>query len=342
MDSHNMSWIRYPSHVSPAVEDVIAAQSVISRCMHVYVALFVPLSLVTGLFNLITFIRGHRRLGALDMLLSGLTVTSVLATLLSLSVASRPDYIPTTNLQCGVLSFFSNMCYFNAQYLQGAMLVLSLLPGSSGYLLTGAQDTRKPLASLAAICGCAICSSLVVVALLGTSRELHKPTMCQADPLTAWPEYEIVKFSLGFGFGLILKLVLLLLLTTKLAWRTALTRRDTASALWVVLAITLNMFACRLFFNTVLLQRARRKMQRDTGSPQDELLMNLAELVLSGESCVNSLATLALHKPCRLTLLDALGRLTQRCRRGGSDNSVSLNRMGAGSDPACWHAPQGK
>lgn len=342
MDSHNMSWIRYPSHVSPAVEDVIAAQNVISRCMHVYVALFVPLSLVTGLFNLITFIRSRGRLVALDVLLSGLTVTSVLATLLSLSAASRPDYILTTNLHCGVLSFFSNMCYFNAQYLQGALLVLSLSPASSSYLLTGDQGTRRPLAGLAAIWGCAVCSSLVVAALLGTSRELHETTMCQADPLTAWPEYEIVKFSLGFGLALLLKLVLLLLLTAKPAWRTALTQRDTASARWVALAITLNMFACRLFSNTALLQRARRKMQRDIGSPRDELLMNLAELVLSGESCVNSLATLILHKPCRLSLLDTLGRLTQRCRKGGTTNSVSLSRMGAGSDAACWHEPQGK
>ncbi|KAG3260140.1 hypothetical protein H1C71_029852, partial [Ictidomys tridecemlineatus] len=314
MDSHNMSWIRYPSHVSPAVEDVIAAQSVISRCMHVYVALLVPLSLVTGLFNLITFIRNHGKLVALDMLLSGLTVTSILVTLLSLNAASRPDYILTTNLHCGVLSFFSNMCYFNAQYLQVAMLVLFLLPGSSSYL---------PLAGLAAIWGCAVCSSLVVVSLLGTSRELHQTTLCQADPLTAWPEYEIVKFSLGFGLALVLKLVLLLLLSAKPAWRTALTRRDTASARWVVLAITLNMFACRLFSSTVLLQRARRKMQRDIGSPRDELLMNLAELVLSGESCVNSLFTLVFHKPCKLMLLDALGHLTQRCRRGGTNNSVS-------------------
>ncbi|XP_015357551.1 uncharacterized protein LOC107156016 [Marmota marmota marmota] len=323
MDSHNMSWIRYPSHVSPAVEDVIAAQSVISRCMHVYVALLVPLSLVTGLFNLITFIRNHGKLVALDMLLSGLTVTSILVTLLSLNAASRPDYILTTNLLCGVLSFFSNMCYFNAQYLQAAMLVLFLLPGFSSYLLTGAQGTWRPLAGLAAIWGCAVCSSLVVVSLLGTSRELHQTTLCQADPLTAWPEYEIVKFSLGFGLALVLKLVLLLLLSVKPAWRTALTRRDTASARWVVLAITLNMFACRLFSSTVLLQRARRKMQRDIGSPRDELLMNLAELVLSGESCVNSLFTLVFHKPCKLMLLDALGRLTQRCRRGGTNNSVS-------------------
>lgn len=41
---------------------------------------------------------------------------------------------------------------------------------------------------LAALGGCALCSSLGVVALLGTSGELHKATLCQLDPLTTWPE----------------------------------------------------------------------------------------------------------------------------------------------------------
>ncbi|XP_048186478.1 uncharacterized protein LOC125339374 [Perognathus longimembris pacificus] len=327
MGSHNMSWIQYPSHVSPAVEDVIATQSIISRCTHVYVALCVPLSLATGLFNLTTFVRCRAKLGVLDMQLSGLTVTGILMTLLSLSAASRPNYMLTTNLGCGVLSFFANVCYFTAQYLQGAMLILTLLPGSSCHLLWGIQGVLSSAAGLATIGGCAICSSLIVVALLGTSGELHRATLCQVDPLTTWPEYEIVKFSLGFGLALAFKLILLVLCATQPAWRAAPAQRDIASARGVVLTVVLNMFACRLFYNMALLQRAGRKLQRDMGSPRDELLMNLAELVLFGESCINALATLLLHKLCRLALMGILGHLTQRCRGRGVDNSVSLHRV---------------
>ncbi|OBS69322.1 hypothetical protein A6R68_02150, partial [Neotoma lepida] len=322
MDHHNMSWIHYPSHVSPAVEDIIAAQTVISRCMHVYVAVCVPLSLVTGLFSLSVFIQDRTRLGVLDRLLAGLTVTSIFVTLLSLNAAGRPDYMSTTNLGCGALSFLSNVCYFTAQYLQGAMLVLSLLPGSSGY-----QLLVRPVASLAAIGGCAVCSSLIVVSLLGTFGELHTTTVCQVDPLTAWPEYEIVKFSLGFALALSFQMVLFLLYATKPAWRVAPAPRNTASGRWVVLVVALNMFACRLFFNAVLLHRAQLKLWKDVGSPRDELLMNLAELALFGESCINLVATLLFHTRCRLRLLGLLERLTQRCRRG-ADNSMPLNRVG--------------
>lgn len=319
-----MSWVRYPSHVSPAVEEVIAAQSIISRCTHVYVAVCVPLSLVMGLFSLSVFIQDRTRLGVLDRLLMGLTATSILVTLLSLNAAGRPDYMSTTNLGCGALSFFSNVCYFTAQYLQGAMLLLSFLPGSPC-----CQLLTRPVASLAAIGGCAVCSSLTVVSLLGTSGELHTTTMCQADPLTAWPEYEIVKFSLGFALALNFQMVLFLLYGTQPAWREAPpAQNDRASGRWVVLAVTLNMLACRLFFNAVLLHRAQLKLWKDVGSPRDELLMNLAELALSGESCINVVAILFLHTSCRLRLLGLLERLTQRCRRG-LDNSMSLNRVGS-------------
>ncbi|XP_052025049.1 uncharacterized protein LOC127673372 isoform X1 [Apodemus sylvaticus] len=322
MDHRNMSWVRYPSHVSPAVEDIIAAQSIIARCTHVYVAVCVPLSLVTGLFSLGVFIRDRAKLGVLDRFLAGLTATGILVTLLSLNAAGRPDYMSTTNLGCGALSFFSNVCYFLAQYLQGGTLLLSFLPGSPC-----CQLLARPMASLAAIGGCAVCSSLIVVSLLGTSGELHTATMCQADPLTAWPEYEIVKFGLGFALALSLQMVLFLLYATQPAWRVTPAQRDTASGRWVVLVVALNMLACRLFFSAVLLHRAQLKLRKDVGSPRDELLMNLAELALSGESCINVVAILLLHTPCRLRLLGLLERLTQRCRRG-LDNSMSLNRVG--------------
>ncbi|XP_034844116.1 uncharacterized protein LOC135364607 [Mirounga angustirostris] len=325
--SHNMSWVRYPSHVSTAVEDVITAQSIVSRCLYVYMALCVPVSLAAGLFNLTTFIKGRARRGGLDAFLSDLTVTHVLVTLLSLTTISRPDYMVTTNLGCAVLSFLANVCYFNGQYVQLVMLFAFLLQGSAPCLRTATKAAQRPVESLAVIGGCAFCSSLGLAALLGTSGELSRSTLCQVDPLTAWPEYEIVKVSLGFGLALVLKLVFFILLIVQLAWRAALPQRDAASAPRVVLATALTTFACRLLYNIALLQRARLKLQRDIGSPRDELLMSLAELGLFGESCVNSLAILFLHRPCRLALLSVSEHLTQWCRKGEPSDSFSLKRV---------------
>jgi hypothetical protein len=77
-----------------------------------------------------------------------------------------------------------------------------------------------------------------------------------------------------------------------------------------------------------LLRRTTLKLWRDTGSPWDELLMNLAKLALFGESCFNALATLLLHRPCRLALLDILGHLAHRCCAREADSSVSLHTVG--------------
>lgn len=329
MASHNMSWIHYPSRVSPDVEDVIASQTIIGRCVQIYLALCVPVSLATGLFNLTTFIRGRARLGGLDMFLLDLTVTNVLVTLLSLTTASRPDYLATTHLCCAALALLSNLCYFNAQYVQLAMLFVFLLQGPSSCLRPAAKGAQGPAVGLAVLGGCALGSSLGVVALLGTSGELHRTTLCQLDPLTAWPEYEIVKVSLGFGLALILELVFFTLLVVQRAWRATPTQRDMGSAHPAVLAVALTTFTCRLLYNLALLQRARLKLQRDIGSPRDELLMSLAELVLAGEGCVNALATLLLHQPCRLALRTLPGRLSQTCSRGEASSGFSLQRVGS-------------
>lgn len=328
MSLHNMSWVQYPSRVSTAFEDVIAAQSIVSRCLHVYMALGVPVSLAAGFFNLTTFIKGRARWGGLDAFLSDLTITNVLVTLLSLTAISRPDYMVVTNLSCATLSFLANVCYFNVQYVQLVMLFAFLQQGSAPCLPVATKVAQRPVESLAVIGGCAFCSSLGLAALLGTSGELSRTTLCQVDPLTAWPEYEIVKVSLGFGLALVLKLAFFILLVVQLAWRAAPPQRDAASTPCVVLAMALTTFACRLLYNIALLQRARLKLQRDIGSPRDELLMNLAELVLFGESCVNSLAILFLHRPCRLALLSLPERLTQRCRKAEPSDSFSLKRVG--------------
>lgn len=205
------------------------------------------------------------------------------------------------------------------------MLLVFLLQGPSFCLRTANKGAPGLVLGLLALRGCALCSSLGVVALLGTSRELYRPILCQLDPLTAWPEYEIVKVGLGCGLALILELAFLTLLAVAVqrARPTAPPQRDGGSAHPAVVAVALTTFACRLPYNVTLLQRARMTLLGDTGSPRDELLLSLTELVLFGESCVNSLVTLFLHKPCRLALLALPGRLSRRCRREGGPAAAS-------------------
>ncbi|XP_051856371.1 uncharacterized protein LOC127564096 [Antechinus flavipes] len=314
MVSQNMTWIKYPSQELIEIKDIIWSQNIISRFIHIYFALFVPTSLVAGTFNLITFIKGHSLLGNLDLYLLDLTVTNLLITLFSFSAITRPDYIPTSNLSCGVLSFFFNICYFNAQYVQIAMFYTFLF---QDYLpcLRAATLIQKPLGHLGLVFACAFSSSLGGAILLGTASSLSDSALCQVDPLAAWPEYEIVKFSLGFGVALSIEVVFFTLLIGKLARRGAPPQKDGAHTHLITLTITLIMFACRLFYNIMLLNRARLKLGRDNGSPRDELIMNIAELVLFGESCANSLAILFLHNPCKVALIQSLQNLTKRCRR---------------------------
>ncbi|XP_043820086.1 uncharacterized protein LOC122726439 [Dromiciops gliroides] len=314
MISHNMTWIKYPSKELIEIEDIIRSQNIISRFMHIYIALFVPTSLVAGIFNLTTFIKRRAILGKLDLYLLDLTVTNLLVTLFSFTAITRPEYIVTTNLNCGALSFFFNICYYNAQYIQIAMFYTFLI---QDYLMCLRVVTliKKPLGYLSLVFACAFSSSLGGVMLLGTTGSLLESTLCQVDPLTAWPEYEIVKFSLGFGVALIIEVVFFTLLIGKLAQRDVTPQKDNMPTYRVMLTITLVMFACRLFYNIMLLNRSRLKLQRDNGSPRDELIMNIAELVLFGESCASNLAILFLHKPCRLALKKSLRNLTKRCRR---------------------------
>lgn len=107
--------------------------------------------------------------------------------------------------------------------------------------------------------------------------------------------------GLGFGLALILELASLTLLVAQRAWRAVLPPRDLSSAHLAVLAIALATFSCRLLHSTALLQQARLKLQRDVGSPRDELLRSLAELVLGAEGCTRP-GTRLLHQPCRQAL----------------------------------------
>ena len=112
-------------------------------------------------------------------------------TLLSLSAASNPG--------CAVLSFAARIRYFDARYLRLVMPFKFLPRGSPPRLRPAAKGAHGPAASPAAAVGCAPCSSPGPVAPLGTSGVPYEATLCQGDPPTARPEYEVVKVSLGFG-----------------------------------------------------------------------------------------------------------------------------------------------
>ncbi|XP_014390758.1 PREDICTED: probable G-protein coupled receptor 146 [Myotis brandtii] len=94
------------------------------------------------------------------------------------------DYLATTHLGCAALSFLSNTCYFNAQYVQLAMLFVFLLQGAPSCLYPATQATPRRVGGLAALGGCALCSSLAdslaVVALLGM------PGSCTGPSCASW------------------------------------------------------------------------------------------------------------------------------------------------------------
>lgn len=324
-----MFWIQYSSRVFTVVEDVIVSQSVVFRCVYVYVVLFISVSLVIGLFNLIIFLRGRVRLGGLDMFFLDFIVINMLVILFSFIVISRFDYLVIINLSCVVFFFLVNVCYFNVQYVQLVMFFVFLLQGFLFCLRAVISGVQRFAVGLVVFGGCVFCSFLGVVVLLGTFRELDKIILCQVDSLIVWFEYEIVKVSLGFGVVFVLKLAFFILFIVQLVWRVVFFQRDTVFVYFVVLVIVLIMFVCRFFYNMAFLQRVRLKLQRDIGLFRDEFFMNLAELVLFGESCVNFLVIFFFYKFCRFALFFILVRFTYRCRRGEVSNSFFLKRVGS-------------
>ncbi|XP_025068145.1 uncharacterized protein LOC112551408 [Alligator sinensis] len=319
MISHNMTWIRYPSSSwdsSTNIEDVIASQNIISRFMHCYIAFFVPAGLLTGILILIIFIKEylqHRILENLNIFLLDFTISNIAMIFFSFTVIPRPGYLKATHLGCGALSFFFNVSYFNSQYLLILMLLTLLGPFSSrASWITRA--TQSPLLCVGFILTCAFCMSLVVVALLGTDN-YHVNTDCQVDPLFAWPEYEIIKFTFGFGIPLILQLLCFILFFIKAAQSEAGILRKNIHI--YMLVITITMFACRLFYNVMILYRTMLKIQESIGTFKTELMMNIAEIILFIESCVSLIFILCLHKP----LKNGIAEIIAKCKRTDATNN---------------------
>ncbi|XP_044289153.1 uncharacterized protein LOC123024941 [Varanus komodoensis] len=324
MVPHNMTWMKYPSqsqHPFINVRDIISSQHIISRLMHGYIALLVPTGLLAGIIILGTFLKNckQRTLDKLDTMIVALTCSNILIIFLSLTISTRPSYLKVSYLECGALSFFFNWGYFNSQYLLVLMMLSFLLKGYPPQNAVISRVHQKPMVCVGVVLTCAFCAATTVVALLGIVN-YHEETDCQLDPLFAWPEYEIIKFTLGFCIPSVANLLCFILSFVKKGQSESSITRQTIHPYWTVLVIAVTMFASRLFYNVMILARTNLKIQGSIGTPQNELNMNIAEIMLFSESCISLGIVLGLHKPCRTGLLHCITNLTKVCRRRDASN----------------------
>ncbi|XP_047919614.2 C-X-C chemokine receptor type 1-like [Anser cygnoides] len=317
MASHNMTWLSYPSKsfasTSPEeIEAFIASQNIISRLMHCYIAFFVPMGLISGICILIIFIKNylqHKTKEQLDLLLLHFTISNIIMIFLSFTVIPRPDYLKATHLACSVLSFFFNFSYFNSQYVLIFILLILLL---ERFLPRTAlsKATQNPVSCVAFVLIYTFCLSLTEAVLLGMDN-YHVETECQSDPLFAWPEYEIVKFTFGFAIPAFLQVLSFTVLFAKKAPAEAQDLRQHIRTYAAVFIISITIFICHLFYNIMILFRTTLKLQKSIGTPKNELMMNIAEIVLFSESCANLVFILCFHKPCKDRILEVI----HNCRR---------------------------
>ncbi|XP_069503311.1 C-X-C chemokine receptor type 2-like [Ambystoma mexicanum] len=334
MGSQNRHWMAYPSQTMDPeanIEDIIAAQSVISRVMHVYIGILVPVGLLAGICIVAAFAKVYhvqKKLGKLEIYLLALAITDITILLFSMTTITRPGYMEITNLSCGFLAFFFNVSYFNSQYLQVMFIFIFLLNKDVPTNPTMQKIAQSPLLCVSLTLVVSLCSSLIVVGLLGTVAHLHEPAYCQVDPLNAAQEYDIVKFCFGFGIPSFINVVLLVLLCVKLAKIKDFTWSEIHNAARMVLPISIIMFSCRLFYNIMLLSRTMLKVRKQNGFPRDELLMNIAEIVMFGQSCCTLVVILCINKHCRAWVHHMYCYLTQRCRRNEAASTNVTNVVG--------------
>ncbi|NXC94115.1 OPSD protein, partial [Certhia familiaris] len=316
MTSHNMTWISYPSKSQPftspeEIEAIIASQNIISRLMHCYIAFFVPTGLIAGICILIVFIKNHlqNNRASLDLLLLHFTISNIIMIFLSFTVISRPDYLTATHLACSVLSFFFNFGYFNSQYVF-ILTLLTLLLERFPQWTALCNATQRPILGAGLLLTYTFCLSLTEAVLVGTDN-YQLESHCQLDPLFARPEYEIVKFTFGFGIPSLLQILCFTVLWAKEAPAGAPALQQHIHAYPAVYAISATMFVCRLFYNVMILFRTTLKLQMSIGTTKNELVMNIAEIVLFCESCASLVVILCFHKPCK----DEVLKVLQRCRR---------------------------
>uniref|UniRef100_A0A8C5UAX0 G-protein coupled receptors family 1 profile domain-containing protein n=1 Tax=Malurus cyaneus samueli TaxID=2593467 RepID=A0A8C5UAX0_9PASS len=319
MTSHNMTWISYPSKSQPfaspeEIEALIASQNIISRFMHCYIAFFVPTGLIAGICILIVFIKNYlqSKRESLDLLLLHFTISNMIMIFFSFTVIARPDYLTLTHLACSVLSFFFNFSYFSSQYVL-ILALLTLLLERFPPQTALCRAIQRPMFCVGLVLIFTFCLSLTEAVLVGTDN-YQLEANCQLDPLFAWPEYEIVKFTFGFGIPSLLQILCFIVLWAKEAPAGAPTLWQHMRAYPAVYAISVMGFICCLFYNIMLLFRTTLKLQRSIGTTENELVMNIAEIVLFCESCASLVVIFCFHKPCK----DEILKVIQRCRRGTS------------------------
>ncbi|KAE8579530.1 hypothetical protein XENTR_v10024081 [Xenopus tropicalis] len=331
MALQNKTGLYYPSQtLGPEidVEEVIFSQTVISRVLHGYIGIMVPLGLLSGITILAIIIRKkirHQTMENLDFYLLSVAVTDLTIILYSFTAITRPSYMEITNLACGAISTLFNVSYFTTQDLLLLMFFTMVAPNSSmlSSLLTTVNQNR--LATMSVTVLFSILMSLLAASLLGTHKELHTTTFCQLDPLNAKPEYDLVKFTAGFCFPTLLTLLLLLLLVYQLRRAEDSTVKENIQTQKATLLHVAIMFVCRLFYNVMLIRRASLKLCVLSMSAREELLFNAAELVVFSGSSLNLIFTLTFHGPCRLGVWKALHFLKKLCCKSQTYDGVEMH-----------------
>ncbi|KAG9476935.1 hypothetical protein GDO78_002367 [Eleutherodactylus coqui] len=319
MSFQNMTGLFYPSQTlggpNIAVEDIITSQSVISRVMHSYIGILVPLGLLAAIFCVTILIRNkmkHQALDNLDFYLLVLAVIDITIVLYSLTSKTRPGYLEISNLSCGVLSCFFNVSYFFSQYLLILMFFILLIMDDS-------TTSQSHLRYLFLTLTLSVLMSVVNVSLLGTYDKLHNTTYCQLDPLNAKPGYDIMKFLAGFGVPTLVLLIFNILIIIRAR---KVETSEKLQAHMVLLCHIAVMFMFRLFYNIMLIRRTGLKIHESYLSPREELVLNIAELLVFSGSCIRLIFTLLLHKPCREGLKKSVQFLINKCRRMETPNSI--------------------
>ncbi|XP_040297261.1 uncharacterized protein LOC121008650 [Bufo bufo] len=318
MGFENMTGLFYPSQTLGGphtdIEDIITSQNVISRVMHSYLGILVPLGLLAGIFCVAILIINkmkHNTLDNLDFYLLALVVTDITIVLYSFTSNTRPGYLEISNLSCGFLSCFFNVSYFFSQYLLILMFFVLLLTDD----YTSQSHLRYTFLTLTL----SILMSVVNVSLLGTYHKLQNITYCQLDPLNAKPEYDIMKFTAGFGVPTLVLLIFTILMIIQ-ARKVEMSEKIQVHV--VLLCHIAVIFICRLFYNIMLIRRTVLKIHGFYMSPREELVLNIAELVVFGGSCIRLICTLVLHKTCREGLKKSVQFLINKCRRKETSNSI--------------------
>ncbi|KAM4698697.1 uncharacterized protein WCC33_014223 [Rhinophrynus dorsalis] len=324
----NITGLYYPSQTldpQTDIEDIIASQNIISRVLHSYIGILVPLGLLAGITSLAVIIRNkaqHQTLENLDFYLLNLAFTDLTIILYSFTSITRPDYMEITNLACGALSSVFNLSYFHSQYLLLLTCLMLIILDNSSIIATKANQNRLGCVFLSIIFSCVM--SLVAASLLGTYKDLNSITHCQLDPLNAKLGYDYFKFNLGYCVPSFFTLLFFVILIVYLSRAEDSTMKKKVEVHMVVLLQMSVMFACRLFYNIMLLRRTGLKLGDLRMSPREELIVNIAELVVYSGSCINLMFLVILHRACRLGVWKAIQFVIKKCGGTKTYNGVEM------------------